>query len=229
MVASHYFQDYGQYNLSFYADLEGGITSNNTTFVVHVVNEAPNAVLRYNGTNSSTGESVIFSCLDSNDWHGDELICQWYVNGELYSSDSIFIFSFSQSGEHLVELVVSDQFLASDEILIGWQVNDSEYIGHIIELTYDLQLYESPGAAIYKIHWRQGTSDEVKNLAYATNNNQMIYDGIFYDLEEGNYPGIHSKVIQVNYYNDTYPTESFNISYEIENLESGNRNIKSEI
>lgn len=218
MLASHYFQDYGQYNLSFYADLEGGITSNNTTFVVHVVNEAPNAVLRYNGTNSTTGESVIFSCLDSNDWHADELICQWYVNGELYSSDSIFIFSFSQSGEHLVKLVVSDQFLASDEILIGWQVNDSEYIGHIIELTYDLQLYENPGAAIYKIHWRQGTSDEVKNLAYATNNNQMIYDSIFYDLFEGNYPGIHSKVIQVNYYNDTYPTESFNISYEIENL-----------
>ena len=218
MLASHYFQDYGQYNLSFYADLEGGITSNNTTFVVHVVNEAPNAVLRYNGTNSTTGESVIFSCLDSNDWHADELICQWYVNGELYSSDSILIYSFSQSGEHLVKLVVSDQFLASDEILIGWQVNDSEYIGHILEITYEGKSYESDDYMEYKIHWRNETSDDVKNMAQLSNEYGFIGNQFIIDYNQYQSPGIYEKTISISYSNQAYPTETFNISFEINNI-----------
>ena len=218
MLASHYFQDYGQYNLSFYADLEDGITSNSTTFVVNVVNEAPNAVLRYNGTNSTTGESVIFSCLDSTDWHGDELICQWYVNGELYSSDSILIYSFSQSGEYSVKLVVSDQFLASDEILIEWQVNDSVFLGHILELTYEGKSYESDDYVEYKIHWRNETSDDVKNMAHLSNEYGFIGGQFIIDYNQSQSPGIHEKTISISYSNQAYPTETFNISFEIDNI-----------
>ena len=134
LTTYHWYQDYGIYDISFQADLEGGLESFWTNISVIVTNEDPVAVIRHDDAYSLTGEEIYLSGLESTDWHADVLSYEWAIDGQLVSSNGILTHTFSEVGEYEIKFFVHDDQGGMDSITMDWRVYSKKPMGYIAEL-----------------------------------------------------------------------------------------------
>lgn len=120
-IIEHTFNDPGEKDIEInISDISGNYNSD--TFKIEVKDTTPPEAFCEENITVDIGEDFILNASASEDNHGISTY-EWVIEDEVYQGESIS-YSYEESGEYLIELVVTDLYENSDNCTVRVEVND---------------------------------------------------------------------------------------------------------